>query len=151
MKVDISLKNFRRTCSALPCTEVSQEEDLGNARRTDRSFWKCGESRRYRDRATRYYLCYEMLASARKRLLSIFSARILDSSVERGIPSRAAAPEGPNTRPRLARSASSTIAFSCAASELDNPIPTPNRRPRGDSQLSSTVNSSVPRRSRTAR
>jgi len=31
-----------------------------------------------------------MLASARKRLLSIFSARILDSSVERGIPRRAA-------------------------------------------------------------
>ena len=36
-----------------------------------------------------------MPASVRKRLLSIFSARILDSSVERGIPSRAAAPEGP--------------------------------------------------------
>src|SRR4029077_11239477 len=69
---------------------------------------------------------YEMLASVRKRVLSIFSARILDSSVERGIPRRAAAPEGPNTRPRLARNASSTIAFSCAASEPDNPTPAPN-------------------------
>ena len=32
---------------------------------------------------------------ARKRLLLILSARILDSSVERGSPRRAAAPEGP--------------------------------------------------------
>ena len=60
-------------------------------------------------------------ASVRKRLLLIFSARIFDSSVERGIPSRAAAPECPNTRPPLARKASSIIAFSCAATERDNP------------------------------
>jgi hypothetical protein len=33
-------------------------------------------------------------ARMRKRLLLILSARIFDSSVERGIPSRAAAPEG---------------------------------------------------------
>jgi len=39
------------------------------------------------------------------------SARILDSSVERGIPSRVAAPDGPNTLPLLARNASSMIAF----------------------------------------
>jgi hypothetical protein len=50
-------------------------------------------------------------AGARKRLLLIFRPRIFDSSVERGIPSRAAAPKGPNTRPPLARRASSTIAF----------------------------------------
>jgi hypothetical protein len=53
--------------------------------------------------------------------LSILSARICDSSVERGIPNRAAAPEAPNTRPPLARRASSTIAFSCDASVLDIP------------------------------
>jgi len=57
----------------------------------------------------------------RKRLLLIFSARILDSSVDRGIPRRAAAPEGPNTRPPAARSASSTSAFSCKASVRDSP------------------------------
>src|SRR6266853_3574377 len=78
----------------------------------------------------------------RKRLFLILSARIFDSSVERGIPSRAAAPECPNTRPPLSRKASSIIAFSCAASELDNParllIPGP-----ADSQLSSTANSSA--------
>src|SRR6267142_5080716 len=34
----------------------------------------------------------------RNRPLSIFNARIFDSRVDRGIPSRAAAPEGPNTR-----------------------------------------------------
>src|SRR4029077_10617369 len=82
-------------------------------------------------------------ARTRKRLLLILSARILDSSVERGIPNRAAAPEAPNTRPPVARNAPSTIAFSCAASELDNPTPVPNRRPRWDNQLSSTVNSWV--------
>jgi hypothetical protein len=38
--------------------------------------------------------------------LLIFSARIFDSSVDRGIQRRAAAPEGPNTRPPLARKAS---------------------------------------------
>jgi hypothetical protein len=34
-----------------------------------------------------------------KRFLLIFSARIFDSSVDRAIPSLAAAPDGPNTRP----------------------------------------------------
>src|SRR5258708_7038615 len=79
---------------------------------------------------------------ARKRLLLIFSARIRDSSVERGMPRRAAAPEGPKTRPPVARKASSTIAFSCAARLLDSF----NRLPSAgfvDNQLSSTVNSSV--------
>ena len=60
-------------------------------------------------------------ARARKRALLILSARIFDSSVERGIPSRAAAPDGPNTRPPLARRASSTIDFSCAANVPDRP------------------------------
>src|SRR5262249_54372125 len=40
---------------------------------------------------------------ARKRLLLIRNARIFDSSVERGMPSRSAAPDGPNTRPPVAR------------------------------------------------
>src|SRR5258708_1998410 len=77
---------------------------------------------------------------SRKRLLLIFSARILDSSVERGIRRRAAAPEGPKTRPPVARKASSTIAFSCAARLLDNRLSIAGFV---DNQLSSTVNSSV--------
>src|SRR5262245_9854112 len=56
----------------------------------------------------------------RNRLLSIRSVRILDSRVERGMPSRSAAPDDPNTRPPLARSASSITAFSWAASDPDN-------------------------------
>ena len=60
-------------------------------------------------------------ARARKRLLLILNARILDSSVERGIPSFAAAPEDPNTRPPVARRASSMSAFSCEANVLEIP------------------------------
>src|SRR5260370_37645545 len=82
---------------------------------------------------------------ARKRLLLILSARIFDSSVERGIPRRAAAPDGPNTRPPLARSASSMIAFSWAASVLDNASRL-STSGLADTQLSSTVNSSVSHR-----
>jgi hypothetical protein len=44
--------------------------------------------------------------------LLIRSARMRDSSVDRGIRSRAAAPVGPKTCPPLARSASSMIVFS---------------------------------------
>ena len=72
----------------------------------------------------------------------IFSARIFDSSVERGIPRRAAAPAGPNTRPPLARNASSMIAFSWPASVLGNASRL-STAGRAESQLSSTVNSSV--------
>src|SRR4029077_5861456 len=78
----------------------------------------------------------------RKRLLLILNARIFDSSVERGIPSRAAAPEGPNTRPSLARSASSMSSLSCEASAPTIPSRL-SRAGRVDTQLSSTVNSSV--------
>jgi hypothetical protein len=49
-------------------------------------------------------------ARERKRLL-IFSARIFDSGVDRGIRSRAAGPEGPNTRPPVAGTAFSTVTF----------------------------------------
>ena len=58
------------------------------------------------------------------------------------MPSRAAAPDGPNTRPPLARSASSMVAFSWAATVLDNASRLSTAGP-ADSQLSSTVNSSV--------
>jgi hypothetical protein len=47
----------------------------------------------------------------RKRFLSIFSERILDSRVERGTPSLAAAPSEPATRPRHSFNADSIIFF----------------------------------------
>src|SRR5712671_6235555 len=81
-------------------------------------------------------------ARVRKRLLLIFNARIFDSSVERGMPSRAAAPDAPNTRPSVARSASSISAFSCEAIVPDIPSRL-STAGRVDNQLSSTVNSSV--------
>ena len=43
-----------------------------------------------------------------KRCLSTLSERIFDSRVDRGTPSLAAAPVGPDTRPLLAASAAST-------------------------------------------
>src|SRR4051812_24678891 len=43
-----------------------------------------------------------------KRCLSTLSERIFDSSVDRGTPSLAAAPVGPDTRPLLAARAAST-------------------------------------------
>src|SRR5260370_16736800 len=46
------------------------------------------------------------------RFLLILSDRIFDSTVDRGIPSIAAAPDGPNTRPSLSRRADSIISFS---------------------------------------
>ena len=49
-----------------------------------------------------------------KRFLSIFSDRIFDSSVDRGMPNLAAAPVAPNTRPRLSFRAASIMLFSCA-------------------------------------
>ena len=49
-----------------------------------------------------------------KAILVDFSDRILDSSVDRGIPNLAAAPAGPKTRPRLSLSAASIMFFSRA-------------------------------------
>jgi len=43
--------------------------------------------------------------------LLIFSAWILDSSVETGKPRRAAAPSGPDTRPRVSCRAASISTF----------------------------------------
>src|SRR5882672_10278740 len=51
-----------------------------------------------------------------KRFLLIFSDRIFDSSVDRGMLNLAAAPVGPNTRPWLAFRVSSFMLFSCASS-----------------------------------
>ena len=46
------------------------------------------------------------------RRLSIFSALIFDSRVDDGTPRRAAAPNGPDTRPLLSLSAASMTSFS---------------------------------------
>src|ERR1700730_13359767 len=51
-----------------------------------------------------------------KLSLLIFSDRIFDSRVDRGMPSLVAAPEGPKTRPALSRRAASIMSFSSAAS-----------------------------------
>src|SRR5713226_8911711 len=59
---------------------------------------------------------HQFSGSVLKRFLSIFSALILDSSVDRGMPNLAAAPRGPNTRPELPFRASSMMFFSCASS-----------------------------------
>src|SRR2546422_10290891 len=52
--------------------------------------------------------CYRYGSLPLKRFLSTLSERIFDSSVDRGTPSLAAAPGGPDTRPLLAASAAST-------------------------------------------
>src|SRR5262249_35447987 len=62
--------------------------------------------------------CYCFVRLPRKRFLSIPSARIFVSSVDRAMPSRVAAPVGPYTRPPLARRASSIRARSWWASVL---------------------------------
>src|SRR5882762_7215029 len=59
--------------------------------------------------------------AALKRFLSIFSDLIFDSRVDPGIPSLAAAPDGPDTRPPLSRRAASMISFSSAAGLRDSP------------------------------
>src|SRR4029453_9286864 len=59
---------------------------------------------------------------ALKRFLSIFNALIFDSKVDRGIPSLAAAPEGPKTRPRHSCKAASIIFFSCARSVRESSV-----------------------------
>src|SRR5258708_25166751 len=52
-----------------------------------------------------------------KRCLLILRLLILDSSVDRGIPSLPAAPVGPETRPRLSANADSIISRSRSTSE----------------------------------
>src|SRR5258708_21460583 len=80
-----------------------------------------------------------------KRFLLIFSDLIFDSRVDPGIPSLAAAPNGPDTCPPLSRRAASMISFSWAAGLRDSrrwlfgPVAWGCRR----SQLSSTEEFSV--------
>ena len=62
--------------------------------------------------AIMHYQPRVLMFSALKRLLLILSDRIFDSSVDRAIPSLAAALNGPNTRPWLSRRAASMISFS---------------------------------------
>src|SRR5580704_6023544 len=80
-----------------------------------------------------------------KRFLLIFSDLIFESSVVPGIPSLAAAPDGPKTLPLVSRSAASIISFSWAASfsEKSNCIFGPVAEGRRESQLSSTEKVSV--------
>src|SRR5208337_2913956 len=55
---------------------------------------------------------------ALKRYLLMFIERIFDSRVEGGIPSLAAAPEGPDTRPRVSARAAPMISRSSLADLL---------------------------------
>src|SRR5580692_8697708 len=80
-----------------------------------------------------------------KRFLSILSDLIFVSRVDPGIPSLAAAPDGPDTRPPLSRSAASISSLSWAASLRDSsswPVASLARGGR-ESQLSSTEKFSV--------
>src|SRR6266850_5588909 len=77
-----------------------------------------------------------------KRFLLIFSSLIFDSRVDLAIPSLAAAPDGPYTRPPLSRRADSIMAFSCAGSlfSTSGRLLCSLATGRRDSQLSSTAN-----------
>src|SRR5687767_1346686 len=77
------------------------------------------------------------------RYLLIFNDRIFDSSVEAGIPSFAAAPWGPETRPPVAARADSISSFSCTAGFLVEGLPFGRGNEDSElSQLGSTENSS---------
>src|ERR1700737_5348821 len=80
-----------------------------------------------------------------KRFLLIFSDLIFAPRVDPGSPSLAAAPDGPDTRPRLSRRAASIISFSWAASFRDSSSWLFGSLPKGfrESQLSSTEKFSV--------
>jgi hypothetical protein len=77
-----------------------------------------------------------------KRFLLIFNDLIFDSSVDRGMPSLVAAPEGPYTRPPHSRKAASIADFSCSGSRLKRLGWTFRSPAEGgrESQLSSTEN-----------
>src|SRR5215831_8259458 len=74
--------------------------------------------------------------------LSMPSRRIFDSSVWRGIPSFAAAPEGPEIRPRVSARAASIISTS-RFSSAERPRLGESPSDSGVSQLSSTTKVSV--------
>ena len=83
-----------------------------------RKFPKCRETRRASKRGVRReerkgsYFAYGGCYILRKRCLLILRALILESSVDCGIPSLAAAPRGPDTLPLLSARAASIISFS---------------------------------------
>src|SRR5882724_867662 len=75
----------------------------------------------------------------RKRCLSIFNDLILESRVDCGMPSFAAAPEGPETLPLLSASAASIASFSWLASfSARGTFSESDGAGRLESQLSST-------------
>src|SRR6267143_1246980 len=80
-----------------------------------------------------------------KRFLLIFRDLIFESKVDPGIPSLAAAPDGPDTRPPLSRRAASIISFSWEASFRVSSVPLFVLLERGcrESQLSSIEKVSV--------
>src|SRR5260370_41150099 len=80
-----------------------------------------------------------------KRCLLIFSDLIFDSRVDPGMPSLAAAPDGPATRPSLSRRAASMISFSWATGLRDRSswLFGPVARVCRESQLPSTEKFSV--------
>ena len=63
------------------------------------------------------YACY---SDHLNRCLLIFNDRILDSRVVDGMPSFLAAPEGPDTRPRVSASTASIISFSWSGGTLES-------------------------------
>src|SRR5271169_7178619 len=80
-----------------------------------------------------------------KRFLSILSDLIFESKVDPGIPSLAAAPDAPDTRPPLSRRAVSIISFSWEASFRASSVRLFGSLARGcrESQLSSIEKFSV--------
>ena len=82
---------------------------------------------------------------ALKRFLLILRDLIFDSSVDPGIPSLAAAPDGPETWPPLSRRAASIISFSWEASVRVSSVRLFGALARGcqESQLSSIEKVSV--------
>jgi hypothetical protein len=111
----------RKSQPLLKCTIFRQLTEV-RADRAERSCPQCdwvshfiGESASRRGFEPGTIIGRESQLLGLKLYLSMFSNRIFESSVDRAMPSLAAAPEGPNTRPWLSRRASSITSFSVAA------------------------------------
>jgi hypothetical protein len=74
------------------------------------------------------------ILQVRNRCQFMPSRRIFDSSVWRGIPSLAAAPDGPDTRPRLSASAASINSLSLSVEAVRREI-----APNGSSRLAASA------------
>src|SRR5258708_19530030 len=96
------------SCNVAPhCPEQGRTRSVGQGEivpETDGS----GRRPLRRESGARITLCGCYGSLLLKRCLSTLSERIFDSSVDRGIPSLAAAPVGSDTRPFLAATADST-------------------------------------------